>query len=260
MATQVLNGETTILTASFYSWSSSGGDLVDPSLVEGFVKDTDFNTISTFTPVRDSLGVYKYSWTPSTIGDFYLEFKGTHADATIDIVRDLFSVVGVIAGQTEATLGDDQYIQWMTTLTPMYLDPEEISSIFPDATNFEIAEYIFIASSEVQEFLELDSNDVVPSKAIEYIKASVLCSLSRVYEPNQGAGETITLGDLTVDSKRSPKNYPNRATAVGWCELAYVLRQEMVRASGNGPGMKAVVKGETFGNPMPVRGLRTLEP
>lgn len=260
MATQVLQGETTILTASFYSWISSGGELIDPSLVEGFVKDEDFNVIFTFTPVRESLGVYKYSWTPSSVGDFYVEFKGTHADSTIDIVRDLFNVKSVLSGQVEATLGDDQYIHWMTELNPMYLDPEEISNIFPDATNFEIAEYIFIASSEVQEFLELDADDVVPAKAIEYIKASVLCALSRIYEPHQGSGEVITLGDLTVDSKRSPKNYPNRATAVGWCELAYVLRQEMIRASGNGPGMRAIVKGESLGNPIPVRGLRTLEP
>lgn len=259
MATQVLQGETTVLTASFYSWSNSGGDLVDPLLVEGFIKDSNSETISTFSPTHDSIGIYKYSWTPLTLGDFYVEFKGTHADSTIDIVRDLFSVVSVIGGAPKTTLGEDQYISWMTELSPMYLDPEEIRNVFPDASNFEIAEFIFIASSEVKEFLDLSETETPSAKAIEYVKAATLCSLSRIYESNQGAGELITLGDLTIDGKRTQKNFPNRATANTWCELAYVLRQEMIRASGNGPGMKAILKGETYPNPMPVRGLRTLD-
>lgn len=259
MATEILVGETTRLTATFYEWNEDGGDLINPSTVEGFIKDEDLVVLSTFTPTNVSTGVYQYNWTPSSLGSYFIEFKGTHADTSVDIIRDEFDVVAVSSADTSTELGDDQYLMWMTTLDPMYLEPDEVMGVYEDASRFEVAEFIFIASTEVQELLGLQDTDEPPNIALDYIRASVLCSLSRIYDSNHGYGDSITLGDFSIDGRRNPRAYATRGTAGSWCELAKVLRDEMLRKEGAGPGIQAVVKGEAFTNPIPVRGLRSLD-
>lgn len=259
MATEVLIGETLTLTASFYDWPSGGGELIDPSTVEGFIKDANLTVLSTFTPTNTAVGIYTYNWLPNTLGEFYIEFKGTHADSSIDIVRDLFEVVTVLTANTTASLGEDQYVTWMTELTPMYLDPDEVTEVYPDASAFELAEFIFIASTEVKDLLELSDDEDPPNIALDYIRASVLCSLSRIYDSSHGFGDMVTLGDLSIDGKRFVRDFPTRANAGSWCELAALLRNEMLRAEGKGPGIRAIVKGEAFPNPMPIRSLRSLD-
>lgn len=259
MSTEVLLNETTRLTVTFYEWATDGGEPVNPGTVQGFIKDANLTVLSTFTPTNTAVGVYLYDWTPAVLGTYYVEFKGTYADTTVDVIRDEFNVVAVIAGDTTEELGADQYLFWMTELDPMYLDPDEVTEVYPDASKFELAEFIFIYSTEVKDLLGLQDDEVPPGIALDYIRASVLCSLSRIYDNSFGMGDAITLGDLQIDGKRFSREFPNRGNVGSWCELAALLRNEMLRVTGKGPGIRAIVKGEAYPNPMPIRSLRSLD-
>lgn len=258
----VLLGDTIRLTVTFKDWSSSeeSGDIVDPSLVEGFVLDEDLQQLSTFTPTNSSTGTYYYDWTPSAVGSFYVKFFATYADASTDTVQEFFEVTASGYTRTYATqtLGDsDQFLYFMPELTPIYVDPDEILAIFPDASPIEVNEFLYIYSAEADEILGGADEDK-STTVYEYIKAATLCSLSKIYDLQSGDISSITLGDLSVTARSFPKSNVSRGTASTWCELAAALRQEIVSKWG-GVGFKSVVKGDAYSNPIPARALRRHE-
>lgn len=256
MSTSILVNDTTRVTVTFYDWiSGTGTNPIDPSTVQGYIKDVNLVTLSTFAPTNTAVGVYTYDWVPTVIGSYYIEFKATYPDATTDIVRDLFSVVAGNISSSPSILAEDQYILFTGELSPQYLDSEEITLAYPDVTPIEASEFIRIASLEVQDWLDLNDEEEPPVYAVEYVRASALCALSRLYDVNAGFGDAITLGDLEVQNKTPYKAHTTRYNASNWCELAALLRDEMLRRSGKGPGIRAIQKGSAFPNPMPTREL-----
>lgn len=149
------------------------------------------------------------------------------------------------------------------TTTVLYIDPTELAGLFPDATYMEIYELVHLFSLEAAQLLDLAAGEEVPPAARDYVLAATACSLSRLYDLSgigSGGDGAFRLGDLSVESARSggSPSVLTRANAATWCELAAVLREELV-AGRTGATIKAIVKGANYANPMPCRGIREKE-
>lgn len=145
----------------------------------------------------------------------------------------------------------------------LFIDPAELTGLFPDASFMEIYELVSIYSLEAAELLDIGADDEIPSGARDYVLAAAACALSRLHDLSgigAGGDGAFRLGDLSVESARSggAPNQMTRANASTWCELAAVLRDELVTGR-TGASIRAVVKGANYPNPMPVRGIREKE-
>jgi hypothetical protein len=149
----------------------------------------------------------------------------------------------------------------------LFLDVSEFTSLFPDASEMEIYELIHMYSTEMAELLDIGPGDEVPLDVQEYVKAAVACALTRLYNLSglggtAGMDVSFQLGDLQVSRRSSTgtngRGSVTRATAQGWCELAAVLREELLRTR-TGAGMRAIVRGSNHVNPMPSRHIRHKE-
>lgn len=160
---------------------------------------------------------------------------------------------------TEHSMIESVELTYCGVLNPMYIDVDELALIYPDAGNVEIAENIHYFSKEVYKLLGLTEEPTeVPFVAIEYIKAAAACSLDKVYAVGSGFSTSFTLGDLTVNKPRSSSKSLNRGNANSWCELASVLRGEILSSSSRG-GFRGVVKGDKLTNPIPIRKIRDID-
>ena len=252
MATLVL-GTSAQIDVVFYDWAAEGdqGSPIDPDSVEGHILAEDESLLDTFTPTRLDVGAYQYVWTPATEGTYIVEFVGTYSDGQ-DTIREEFIVSEEATSTITTTLGEDYVINFMPQLDPLYFDLEEILAVYPDATKVEVAQLVNYYSNQV---VELTKSTDLNGTTYEYIKASTLCALSKVYDLADNE-MTFTLGDMTVVTQRFAKTTLGRANATTWCELAAVLRREMLNRSGQ-TGIKATLKGSNYCNPMPPRFLRT---
>jgi hypothetical protein len=145
----------------------------------------------------------------------------------------------------------------------LLIDPSELAGLFPDATYMEIYELVHRYSLEALELLKLDADDEIPSGARDYVLAAAACALTRLYDLSgigAGGDGAFRLGDLSVESARSggAPSQMTRATASTWCELAAVLRDELITGR-TGASIRAIVKGSAYPNPMPCRGIREKE-
>ena len=160
---------------------------------------------------------------------------------------------------TEHSMIDSVELVYCGVLDPMYIDVDELSLIYPDAGNVEIAENIHYFSKEVYKLLGLTEDPTeIPFVAIEYIKAATACALDKIYAVGSGFSTSFSLGDLTVNKPRSSSKSLNRGNANSWCELASVLRGEILSSSSRG-GFRGVVKGDKLTNPIPVRKIRDID-
>jgi hypothetical protein len=249
----------TSITLTSYAYQYVGGPLVDPSSVTLEIFDsTETSVAGPFTYsadlIRISTGRYSYTW---TIPDD--EALGTHT-AKWTIVIDGATSVGYedfevteVPETPDTTLLEDQTLIFAASITPLYIDPEELISLFPDSNLTEIAEYIYIFSSEVKTMLKLDDGEEPSFLALEYIKAATACALSKIYGDDSNDELSFRLGDLSVQNNGFTKNRVTRANATTWCELAAVLRNELISST---TGMKVVVKGANYKNPIPVRAFK----
>lgn len=263
----IVIGRSTVLTVTFISFddNTDTGSPVDPDTVVVNIRNSDDVIIETHTgdpPVgRSSVGVYYFTWTPSVAGNYSVEFVGTYSDLSQDIILEEFDVSGVAAVSFLTNkLGEDQYLQFMPELSHMYVDPEDILLIFPDASPMDIAGLIHQFSLEVEQLMGPEDLDITKWSMVnfDYIKAATLCSLSKLYGFGDADLTQITLGDLSVTNQRFGRTNINRATAVTWCEIAAALRTIMIDNSGR-HGFRAIVKGAAYDNPIPPRFLRGSE-
>lgn len=252
------------LTVQFYEFA--GGPPYDPAdpKLELFLGSTliggPFLYSSGAGPVvRESTGSYAYVWTvPSnaTLGTYAAKWSGTIYGSTAS-GTEYFDVV--VAGSVSTgsgspnTIKDEYVLTFMSGATPMYVDPDEIKYLFPEATYVEITEFITYYSLEVDEI----APETIGTTAREYVKAATACALSKIYDYG-GIGEetSIKLGDFSITNRAMPKQTVNRRNASTWCELAAALRLELTR---NAVSLKAIVKGSNYSNPIPERQLRRLE-
>lgn len=262
MPTNILVNDTVRIQVTFRDWSSVGnGDIIDPDNVTVDILDEDLvRTPAVEVATRVEAGVYFFDWTPLEPGVFYIEFIGEFSGDQTSVVREKFTVQQVVSGsgQTGVNLTEDQELTFATILTPLYIDVEEMRPFYPEASNIEVMEFINRYSLEVADILQLDIDDpdAQPSfLALEYIRAAVQCSLSRIYDYGAGGQESsLSLGDLSITSRSYPRANINRANAINSCELAAVLRAELLRSEAP---MRAVVKGTKYKNPIPKRHLRS---
>lgn len=154
---------------------------------------------------------------------------------------------------------DFQLVFISGTTGVLYIDPSEIVSLFPDAPYEEIFEWIYYFSREVDELIDLKPGDEIPPLVYEYIRAAVACALTRIYDWSGGGDEAaFRLGDLSVEARFNNRDVVSRADASNWCELAAMLRSELLGTEGR-MTMRGVVRGSSWSNPMPPRHLRHIE-
>lgn len=250
--------ETIRLKVTFYEWDDSQEpeDIEDPVTVVYSIYDDAATPglVLTGTPLRESAGVYYYDWTPDTAGSYTFNFTATFEDDSVDVVTSHLTVLSTGA-TVEGALYTDEIIYFAGIFEPMLIDPAELSSVFPDAPASEIAEQIYYASLEVEAITGFDfsEGDDVTFLMLDYVKAAAACALSRTFDYATGDEQSVRLGDLDVVNRVFPKNSANRSNATTWCELAAALRKELIYEN---TGLRAVVHGASYDNPIPNRDLR----
>ena len=139
------------------------------------------------------------------------------------------------------TLSADETIIFAPDIAPLYIDPEEILTIFPEASLIEAGELIYHYSNEVKEIFSLKDDNIgttLSFTVFEYIKASVACELSRTYGFGGDDELQVRLGDLSITNKSIPRGSVNRGNATTWCQIAAALRKEMMAKTVNIKGVQ----------------------
>jgi len=260
VAAEAYVGDTTRLKVTFRDYT---GQIDDPDTVLFEILATPISATPTVllsaVPTRESSGVYYYDWTPTAVGDFVARFTGTFTDASVDIV-DLevtVSLSSTSSADDEQTLGVDSEVNFASGLDPLYVDPEMLSSAFPDQTLLEIAEQVYVVSLEIYDLLSLEDDEGVSDLVADYIMAQAACNLSRLYGSVTIGAESLTLGDFRVDyGSTYGKSSVNRGNALTWCEVAASLRKEVMFKNAESA---TFMKGSNYYNPIPVRKIRSEE-
>lgn len=269
MSIVVQSTSTLRLTATFLDFNPETGEEVPISAdsVTGYIYKFNpstevYDLTGNFTPIFMGSGVYYHDWVPGSNGKFKIIFEAvvqlteTVLDTRVFYVGDL---------NPEVTLGANKTYYFLGELHPLYISPEEILQYYPSGNAVEITEYIYWASKELEKIVgKTDITDLTPLMH-DYLVASVLCRLSRIYVVGNdmmgsSTGDSFQLGDLQVSSQTGGRtgssSVDNLAEAGTWCELAALLQSRLNRGSAN---LKAVVKGSNFKNPIPERHLRRFE-
>lgn len=254
MPTYIAVDSTVTITVVFRNWNSDEdyGDIVIPDSVDVSIYRNDATALYLSGPATaQSDGSFTYTWTPSEIGEYTIDFVGTfNVDNSTTVITEDFTVA-TESLYTER-LDDEQELVFAVDATPLYIDPETLLTYFSEATALEVMELVHKYSLEVQKIFK---DKELPAVAYEYIEAATLCSLARVYDEALGGQETsFTLGQLQVTDRRNSRGPLTRGSASNWCELAAALRIEMRRTSSG--SVKGVVRGSKLRNPMPQRHLK----
>jgi len=258
------------ITNLYTNWNDTLNEteVADPDSVEVRIYTTSVevaNLVTTTVPIKVTDGEYYYDLNYSGTGKIIVVFEATFGGSNLQDTEYELEVIaegGSSSGTVFKTLIEDQTLLFSSGMTPLYFNPEEILYLFPDSNELEVAEYIHYASLEVLDILCADASTTtyadLPYIAIEYIQASVACSLSRIYEDGFGVDASIRLGDMSVTNPNAggTGRYINRANASTWCQLASALRKELLQEStkfGSNRGLKAFTKGSRYPNPIPDR-------
>lgn len=206
---------------------------VEPSTVSVSVYDESNTLIITDSAVALTPSQYYYDFTPTEAGEYKITFIGTFIDtSTITVNQRIYVSTPSDEYKPSITLKSDETIVFAADLEPLYLNPEELLSFYPDATLLEIGEIVHSYSLEVKQlnnYLDTVTGADIPFNALEYIKAATACELSRTYAYGSPDDEmSVQLGDLTVVHKPISRTQIDRSSATTWCQLAAVIRREML--------------------------------
>jgi hypothetical protein len=235
MATNsVLVNDTVRIRVKFVDINTLTGAQFEVSPVAVSVTITDAQSNVEVNDSADQLtaSTWYYDFTPTVADTYTVKFVGLLENSTsITVQQKLY--VSSVAEEYKPTiiLKSDETIVFAPDLDPLYVDPELILSIFPDATLLEIGEIIHYYSLEVKQMYGiLDSEDGsnLPFLIGEYIKAATACELTRTYQYGGGDEVSVHLGDLTVINKSIPRNIVTRDSAITWCQIATALRKEII--------------------------------
>lgn len=243
---------------------------VDPDDLVGeiFLFNTTTNTYpgsptSTFVPSLVSQGIYQFDWVPGSAGKFLVKLTGQFDDATLDIVHEKYYLIGDVL--PSKTMDDSILITMLGELSPLYVDPEYIMQLYPAGDIVEITEIIWRKSLDLESRLGMSDLTAISDTQYDYVVASVMCELSRMYGlTNGGLGgfgstDSFQLGDLRVEkgtgsTRLSSGNY-DLGNATSWCELASWLRGQLSSVGGT---FRPVVAGSFYCNrPVPSRRLKS---
>lgn len=238
----ILVNDTVRLKVKFIDVDTDGNQIeVAPASVLMSIKNSDDQIIISTNPTALNIYEYYYDYTPTTAGTYRVFFTGIlENNTTINVNQQIYVSTPTEDYKPTVFLREDEIISFAADIEPLYLDPELLLPYFPDASLLEIGEFIHNYSIEIKNIFKLlatEDGTNIPFTAFEYIRAATCCELTRVYG-NGGDDElSVRLGDLSITNKNLPRNTLSRANATTWCQIAAMLRKEMLTSK---VGMKAV--------------------
>jgi hypothetical protein len=230
----VFVNDTVRIKVKFVDIDSVTGDQVDvyPISVSVRIFKADETEIVSTTASSLSASEFYHDYTPSEAGQYKISFVGTLANNSfITVNQQLYVSTSSEDYRPTITLRADEIISFAPDLNPLYLDPEELLAIFPDASLLEIGELIHHYSVEIKEMYAIkddNTSSVLTFTILEYIRASVACELSRTYGFGGDDELSVQLGDLQINNKNVPRSTVTRANATTWCQIAAALRKEIM--------------------------------
>jgi len=238
----ILVNDTVRLKVKFIDVDTEGNQIeVAPATVLMSIRNSDDQIIISTNPTALNVYEYYYDYTPTTAGTYRVFFTGIlENNTTINVNQQIYVSTPTEDYKPTVFLREDEIISFAADIEPLYLDPEQLLPYFPDASLLEIGEFVHNYSIEIKNIFKLLSTEDgtnIPFTAFEYIRAATCCELTRVYG-NGGDDElSVRLGDLSITNKNLPRNTLSRANATTWCQIAAMLRKEMLTSK---VGMKAV--------------------
>jgi hypothetical protein len=245
----VLVNDTVRIRVKFVDVNPDTSEQVEVSPVSVSVNITDKDGNDAINPNPDvpvpSGGTPEcyYDFTPTEAGEYSILFLGLLSNGSyIRVTQQLYVSTPSVEYKPTVTLREDEVIVFAPGLSPLYLDPEELLPIFPDATLLEIGEIVHRYSHEINQLygitqlpgteedpLAIISNVTTATYSVlEYIRASVACELSRTYGFGGDDELSLQLGDLQISNKNVPRATVTRANATTWCQIAAALRKEIL--------------------------------
>jgi hypothetical protein len=238
----ILVNDTVRLKVKFIDLDSDGNQVeVAPVSVSLVISDSSNVTIVSTAASQLSSSEFYYDFTPSVAGTYKVSFSGILENNTvINVNQQIYVSTPTEDYRPTVFLREDEVIVFAADIEPLYLDPDQLTPYFPDAAPLEIGEIIHSYSQEIKnifKFLDTEDGSNVPFIVLEYIRAATCCELTRVYG-NGGDDElSVSLGDLSITNKSLPRTSLSRANATTWCQIAAMLRKEMLTSK---VGIKAV--------------------
>ena len=123
-----------------------GGAQVEAEIVsvQVVIKNSDSQTIVNTSATLLSGSEYYYDFTPLEADTYTVTFTGTTSSNTSIVSKlTLYANTTTTEYKPTVTLRADETIIFAPDLFPLYLDPEELVAIFPDASLIEIGEMIY---------------------------------------------------------------------------------------------------------------------
>ena len=216
---------------------------VEPTSVQVTVFNSADEEVAFGAAVSITSSQYYYDFSSTIAGEFLVKFVGTLENGTYVVVNQQLYVSSIDKEyRPTITLRENEVIYFAPELAPLYLDPEELLPMFPDASLIEIGELIHNYSHEINQLYGITTlpgteedplariSDVTSSTyaVIDYIRASVACELSRTYGFGSDDELSVQLGDLSIGNKTMPRTDVTRANATTWCQIAAALRKEIL--------------------------------
>lgn len=229
----VLVNDSVRLKVKFLDQGENGEQVeADIVSVQVLIKNSDEEIIVNTSASFLSGSEYYYDFTPIEPDTYSVTFTGnTSAGNSIVSRLTLYANTTTTEYKPTVTLRADETIIFAPDLSPLYLDPEELVAVFPDASLIEIGEMIYRYSLEVKEMYGLQDDvdgSTLPFVILEYIKAAAACELSRTYGFGGDDELSLKLADLEITNRSAPRNIATRSNATTWCQIAASLRREVL--------------------------------
>lgn len=245
----ILINDTVRIKVKFVDTNPATGEQteVSPVTVTVTILNLAGNSIVSTAATSLTSSEYYYDFTPTVADTYSVTFIGTLAPVppaltgkTITVEQQLYVSDADNEYLPTVTLKADETITFAPDITPLYVDPEEVLSYFPDASLLEAGELIYHYSLEVKQLFNLTTQDGsdFSFNITEYIKAAACCELSRTYGFGGDDELSLELGDLSITNRSMPRTSVNRGNATTWCQIAAALRKEILATRVS---MRAVV-------------------
>lgn len=231
---------------------------VSPIAVTVVVLNSENQTVASANASQITSSEYYYNFSTSTPGEYTVKFTGTLSNnSSIVVTQQLYVSSLTEEYKPSVTLRSDETISFAPDISPLYLDPEELLTIFPEASLLEIGELIYHYSEEVKAMYSIQDSDInpdLPFTVLEYIKASACCELSRTYGFGGDDEMSLKLADLEITNRSAPRDVATRSNATTWCQIAASLRREILAKKAymrgvqpkNLPNKKVFTSGKTL--------------